>query len=154
MKTLLPVSIVLFLRNLNSLGLELWVQERVETGPLNGLWEFPGGKIESGESPLIAAIREVKEEVGVQILESNLAQFKMESYEKGEKLITLYIFLASLSEYPLDFQKGRWLKLNYEEKSEPLRGTIPSVNHGFIDELLKYLKENEIFEMNELIKGP
>jgi A/G-specific adenine glycosylase len=46
---------------------QLLIQRRPPTGLLGGLWEFPGGKIEAGESPHEACIREVREELGVEV---------------------------------------------------------------------------------------
>jgi mutator protein MutT len=43
----------------------LLVTRRLPTAHLGGLWEFPGGKIRAGESPEVAAVREVLEETGV-----------------------------------------------------------------------------------------
>jgi len=43
------------------------VGRRPQTKVLGGLWEFPGGKIEHGESDLEAAVRECKEETGLQV---------------------------------------------------------------------------------------
>ena len=44
-----------------------FVQRRAPTGLLGGLWEFPGGKLEPGESPERAAVRELLEETGVRV---------------------------------------------------------------------------------------
>jgi 8-oxo-dGTP diphosphatase len=46
-------------------GRKILVRPRDERGPLAGTWEFPGGKIEPGEHPLEAAIREMREETGL-----------------------------------------------------------------------------------------
>jgi 8-oxo-dGTP diphosphatase len=48
------------------------VQRRAEGSAHAGLWEFPGGKIEPGESPQGAAVRELREELGVTIAAQNL----------------------------------------------------------------------------------
>ena len=45
----------------------LLISRRPEKGLLGGLWEFPGGKVEPGESPAEAIVREVKEELGIEI---------------------------------------------------------------------------------------
>ena len=47
------------------------ITERIEDGPFQGLWEFPGGKIGAGESLEEALGRELREEIGVQMLASN-----------------------------------------------------------------------------------
>ena len=46
----------------------LWAAQKAENSHLAGLWEFPGGKIEEGESGEQAIIREIKEELGIDIL--------------------------------------------------------------------------------------
>jgi 8-oxo-dGTP diphosphatase len=44
----------------------LWLMhQRPENKPHGGLWEFPGGKVEAGEHPVIALIRELSEELGI-----------------------------------------------------------------------------------------
>lgn len=67
--------------------------QRPEGRSMAGLWEFPGGKIEPGESPEEALIRELWEEVGIDTSANCLAPFTFAShaYETFHLLMPLYI---------------------------------------------------------------
>jgi 8-oxo-dGTP diphosphatase len=69
------------------------LQKRPEGKALAGLWEFPGGKVDSGETPEQALIRELHEELGIDVRESCLAPltFASHAYDSFHLLMPLYI---------------------------------------------------------------
>ena len=69
------------------------IAQRPEGKTLAGLWEFPGGKVDVGERPEAALIRELKEELGIMVEEPCLAPltFASHAYEDFHLLMPLYV---------------------------------------------------------------
>lgn len=126
---IINVAIVIPFRFKDSL--ELWMQKRNSKDELNDFLEFPGGKIEAGEDPKAAAIRETFEETGIILVPSKLELVKVYDDVKVSKTIRLNIFSYADSEEFLDY----W----YSDPSEywPL---IPPANQTFLEEVLSLIK--------------
>jgi 8-oxo-dGTP diphosphatase len=69
------------------------IAQRPPQKAMGGLWEFPGGKIETGETPEASLIRELEEELGIAVKEACLAPFTFAShaYPDFHLLMPLYV---------------------------------------------------------------
>ena len=90
--TVLPTVLVVAVALIDVDGRVL-IARRPEGKQLAGLWEFPGGKVEPGERPEAALIRELREELGIEVSESCLAPFVFAShaYDSFHLLMPLYL---------------------------------------------------------------
>ena len=88
----LPIVLVAAVALIDPDGRVLLAQ-RPEGKHLAGLWEFPGGKVHSGETPEAALIRELDEELGIDVVASCLAPFTFAShaYPEFHLLMPLYV---------------------------------------------------------------
>ena len=66
-------------------GTQVLIQRRAERAHHGGLWEFPGGKIESGEGPEAALVRELHEELGIVVDPAALAPVSFASDGAGDR---------------------------------------------------------------------
>ena len=85
-----------------------------------GLWEFPGGKIESGERPEQALIRELQEELAITVSESDLfpITFASHTYESFHLFMPLY-------------GSERWMGLPCPEEGQELAWVAPQDLHSY-----------------------
>ncbi|QLH38542.1 MAG: (deoxy)nucleoside triphosphate pyrophosphohydrolase [Defluviicoccus sp.] len=86
------------------------VQSRPEGKSWAGWWEFPGGKIHAGETPEAAVVRELAEELGLDITESCLAPFTFTSYAYDDFHLLMMLYLCRVWRGTPTPQEGQTLK--------------------------------------------
>ena len=96
-------------------GNRVLIAKRPEGKQLAGLWEFPGGKIDAGETPEDALIRELKEELGIELCRTCISPltFASHTYDEMHLLMPLYICRTWDGEIePREGQEIAWVRTN------------------------------------------
>ncbi len=112
-------------------GAYLITQRRPEaTMPL--LWEFPGGRVESGESDAAALRRELKEEMGIEVVVGELSM--QVSHEYPQYTVDLVVYKATTEDEPhkLRVHDLRWVLPEDFDQYE-----FPGADQRTVEELLK-----------------
>jgi 8-oxo-dGTP diphosphatase len=120
------------------------LQKRPEGRAMAGLWEFPGGKVESGETAKAALVRELYEEIGIEVSADDLipvtfASGSLDGHSGGRELLLLLFSCDRWIGDPeaLDEQELRWVDLA-EMRTLPM----PPADAPFIDILEKLQNPN------------
>ncbi|MCP4234776.1 MAG: 8-oxo-dGTP diphosphatase MutT [Pseudomonadota bacterium] len=100
-----------------------------------GKWEFPGGKVEAGESPEQALHRELKEEIAIQITHTD--PLITIAHDYGDKQVKLIVFIVDgFKGEPVgnEGQPGKWLSIDTLDAS-----AFPAANVAIIEALQGYI---------------
>jgi len=120
----------------------LLIQRRPDEGLLGGLWEFPGGKQEDGESMEAACRREVNEELGIEM--EDVEPFYTLSHAYSHFKITLHAFQGRLADGPPKAQEDQpWTWVSIEDLDEY---AFPRANRRLIEELDRRRTEPSLFD--------
>ncbi len=105
----LPVILVVAVSLVDIDGRVLLAQ-RPAGKPMAGLWEFPGGKVNNGELPEAALIRELKEELGIDVTESCLAPITFASHSYDDFHLLMPLFACRVWKGDVGPKEGQTLK--------------------------------------------
>jgi 8-oxo-dGTP diphosphatase len=130
-----PIVLVAAVALVNRDG-KVLVARRPPGRPLAGLWEFPGGKVEAGEEPETALIREILEELGIEIARADLMPLTFASHAYPEFHLLMPLYLCKRWQGSIAAQEDqelRWVRLDelthYDmpPADEPLKTSLPKL---------------------------
>lgn len=109
--------------------------QRPENQSLPGQWEFPGGKIELGESPEVALQRELQEELGI---DAQIGEIKLSVTHSYNDVGIVILF------YEVPYWKGEpkpqhHMKIEWVNPTEMTKKSIPETNRKHLDRILKII---------------
>jgi len=100
-------------------GGKILITQRLDNVHLARLWEFPGGKVEAGESLRVALQREIQEELGIKVRVND--EFLSLDYDYPTKSVRLHFFNCTILEgdpQPIDVADLRWVSPHNIDKYE------------------------------------
>lgn len=109
----------------------IFICKRADEQHQGGLWEFPGGKVEAGESVFAALKRELSEEIGITIHSSS--QLMVIEHDYGDKCVKLDIHVVSNfsgEAHGAEGQPNEWVAINQLSNYE-----FPAANAEIIEKI-------------------
>jgi 8-oxo-dGTP diphosphatase len=104
------------------------VAERIGDGPFQGMWEFPGGKIQAGEAVEAALMRELTEEIGIEV--NDMTSFMRLEHRYPDRHVEIEFFLVnSWRKDPvgLEGQALKWIPVDQLDHARLLPADEPVV---------------------------
>ncbi|EMR37071.1 TPA: 8-oxo-dGTP diphosphatase MutT [Vibrio harveyi] len=112
---------------------QIFITKRPDDKHKGGFWEFPGGKVEQGESFEQAMIRELEEEIGITVTEQSLFEHLEYDYpEKSLKFDFMTVSQFDNQPYGREGQEGRWVDV-----AALLDYTFPEANVPILERVIK-----------------
>jgi 8-oxo-dGTP diphosphatase len=114
---------------LNSERDQVFITKRPDKAHKGGLWEFPGGKVEAGESAEQAVVRELFEEVGIHV--TGLHHFQALKHDYPEKSLSFDFFAVTAFDnqpYGKEGQRGEWVAISELHNYEFPEANVPVLN--------------------------
>ncbi|EKO3398789.1 8-oxo-dGTP diphosphatase MutT [Vibrio fluvialis] len=112
---------------------QIFITKRPDNLHKGGFWEFPGGKVEAGESIEQALTRELDEEIGIEVTQQ--APFEHLEYDYPEKSLKFDFMLVTAfnrQPYGREGQQGEWVNV-----AELTNYTFPEANVPVLERVLK-----------------
>lgn len=91
------------------------IAQRPPGKSMAGLWEFPGGKVNPGETPEAALVRELREELGIEVCETCLAPLTFASHGYADFHLLMPLYICGTWEgdmTPREGQRLKWVRAN------------------------------------------
>ena len=112
---------------------KIFITKRPDDKHKGGFWEFPGGKVEPGESIELAITRELEEEVGIEVIgQSHFEHLEYDYPDKSLKFDFIIVSQFRHEPYGREGQEGRWVEI-----SELGDYAFPEANLPILERIVK-----------------
>ncbi|NPV90119.1 MAG: 8-oxo-dGTP diphosphatase MutT [Firmicutes bacterium] len=109
-------------------GSKVLLTQRKKGSHLSDKWEFPGGKMEAGESPEACLKRELKEEIGVEAKIGDIFKVVYYHYSRGPILLLAYWVEIDRTPEAIDCQALEWVEINTLDDTKFPPADLPVLN--------------------------